>query len=143
MILSHAQIEEIAAATTKDFNRFFFKEDEQTARSTPRGTPIDQLASQYLGLKVSFTRLSRDGSLCGVTAYSDTEYIFETDGMTRTIPLKRNQVLFLNNSESEKHMTDEDIKKSIEEKSGFIGFKLHRPGTNQKALRKAEVYFGS
>ena len=93
MILSHAQIEEIAAATTKDFNRFFFKEDEQTARSTPRGTPIDQLASQYLGLKVSFTRLSRDGSLCGVTAYSDTEYIFETDGMTRTIPLKRNQVL--------------------------------------------------
>lgn len=45
MILSHAQIEDIAAATTKDFNRFFFREDGQAARSTPRGTPIEPRSS--------------------------------------------------------------------------------------------------
>ena len=93
MILSHAQIEDIAAATTKDFNKFFFGESEQQKRAIPRGTPIDQFASQYLGLNVSFAKLSSDGNLCGVTAYSDTEYIVETDGITKTIPLKRNQVL--------------------------------------------------
>ena len=93
MILSHAQIEDIAAATTKDFNKFFYRESEHQKRDMPRGTPIDQFASLYLGLDVSFTRLSSDGSLCGVTAYSDTEYIVETDGITKTIPLKRNQVL--------------------------------------------------
>ena len=87
------QIEDIAAATTKDFNKFFFNEDEHQDRNVPRGTPIDQLAKQYLGLDVSFTHLSSDGSLCGVTAYSDTEYIVETDGMTKTISLKRNQIL--------------------------------------------------
>ena len=93
MILSHTQIEDIAAATTKDFNKFFYRESEHQKRDMPRGTPIDQFASLYLGLDVSFTRLSSDGSLCGVTAYSDTEYIVETDGITKTIPLKRNQVL--------------------------------------------------
>ena len=81
MILSHAQIEDIAAATTKDFNKFFYRESEHQKRDMPRGTPIDQFASLYLGLDVSFTRLSSDGSLCGVTAYSDTEYIVETDGI--------------------------------------------------------------
>ena len=31
-------------------------------------TPIDQLTKNYLGLRVSFARLSPDGSICGVTA---------------------------------------------------------------------------
>ena len=35
-------------------------------------TPIDQFAKNYLGLRVSFARLSPDGSICGVTAYADT-----------------------------------------------------------------------
>ena len=92
MILSHKQIEEIAAAVTKDFNEFFFGKEADEVRIA-RATPIDQLARDYLGLNVSFARLSSDGSICGLTAYADTEYITEEMGIKRTIPLKRNQVL--------------------------------------------------
>lgn len=88
MILSHKQIEEIAAAVTKDFNVFFFGQEPEDVR-IPRATPIDQFAKDYLGLNVSFARLSDDGSICGLTAYADTEYIAETRGIRRTIPLKQ------------------------------------------------------
>lgn len=93
MILSHAKIEEIAAAVIKDFNLFFFGEKASEARSMPQGTPIDQFASEYLRLKISFEKLSVDGSLCGLTAYEDTEYAIEENSVSRIIPLKRNQVL--------------------------------------------------
>ena len=89
MILSHAKIEEIAAAVIKDFNLFFFGEKASEARSMPQGTPIDQFASEYLRLKISFEKLSVDGSLCGLTAYEDTEYAIEENGVSRTISLKR------------------------------------------------------
>ena len=93
MILSHADIEEIAAAVTVDFNRFFFGTEANETNRMPQGTPIDQFAREYLNLDVSIEKLSSDGSLCGLTAYEDTEYVIEEDGVTRTIPLKRNQVL--------------------------------------------------
>ena len=93
MILSHMQIEEIASAVTKDFNEFFFGKDDDNERSTAQATPIDQFAKDYLGLSVSFAHLSSDGSLCGLTAYADTEYTIEEEGVKRTIPLKANQVL--------------------------------------------------
>ena len=93
MILSYAQLENIAAATIKDFNNFFFGTDEKVQNVMPSATPIDQFASQYLNLNVSFTRLSSDGTLCGLTAYEDTEYICDFCGVTRTIPIKRNQIL--------------------------------------------------
>lgn len=93
MILSHKQIEEIAAAVTKDFNEFFFGKEADIGRTSVRATPIDQFAGDYLGLSVSFARLSSDGSLCGLTAYTDTEYTVEEQGVRRTIPLKANQVL--------------------------------------------------
>lgn len=92
MILSHKEIEEIAAAVTKDFNEFFFGPDTD-GRRLPRGTPIDQFAREYLGLNVSFAYLSEDGSICGLTAYTDTEYIVEDRGFQRKIPLHRNEVL--------------------------------------------------
>ena len=92
MILSHKEIEEIAAAVTKDFNEFFFGPDTD-GRRLPRGTPIDQFAREYLGLNVSFAYLSEDGSICGLTAYTDTEYIVEDKGVQRKIPLRRNEVL--------------------------------------------------
>ena len=92
MILSHKQIEEIAVAVIKDFNAFFFGDDEEDIRIA-RATPIDQFAKDYLGLDVSFARLSLDGSICGLTAYTDTEYIIEQFGAKRRIPLKQNQVL--------------------------------------------------
>lgn len=93
MILSHKQIEEIAAAVTKDFNEFFFGKEDTNEVRIARATPIDQLARDYLGLRVSFARLSEDGSICGLTAYADTEYITEEMGVRRTLPLKKNQVL--------------------------------------------------
>lgn len=91
MILSQKQIEEIAVAITKDFNEFFFGKEDKVRMA--RATPIDQFAKDYLGLDVSFIRLSSDGSICGLTAYDDTEYIIEEMDVRRTIPLKRNQVL--------------------------------------------------
>lgn len=59
MILTHKQIEEIAAAVTKDFNEFFFGKEANDVRIA-RATPIDQFAKDYLGLDVSFARLSGD-----------------------------------------------------------------------------------
>ena len=92
MILSQKQIEEIAAAVTEDFNKFFFGTESEEVRMA-RATPIDQFARDYLGLQVSFARLSSDGSICGLTAYADTEYIVEEKSIRRTLPLKCNQVL--------------------------------------------------
>lgn len=63
MILSQKNIEEIAAAVTKDFNVFYFGCDSEESRRMARGTPIDQFAREYLGMAVSFARLSSDGSI--------------------------------------------------------------------------------
>jgi len=93
MILSYQELEEIAAATMKDFNAFFFGKSKEAQIAMPSATPIDQFASQYLNLKVSYTRLSSDGTLCGLTAYEDTEYICNINGITKIIPIKRNQIL--------------------------------------------------
>lgn len=93
MILSHTQIEEIAAAVTKDFNEFFFGKHAAFETYYAHATPIDQLAGDYLGLRVSFAHLSDDGSICGLTAYTDTEYASTCRGITRLIPLKANEVL--------------------------------------------------
>ena len=82
MILSQRQLEEIAASTTKDFNRFFFGDEADKPDRSALPTPIDQFAKNYLGLRVSFARLSPDGSICGVTAYADTEYKITELGIT-------------------------------------------------------------
>lgn len=92
MILSHKEIEEIAAAVTEDFNEFFFGSQVEEVQA-PRATPIDQLAKDYLGLTVSFAKLSKDGSICGLTAYADTEYAAEEGGAIRKLALRQNQVL--------------------------------------------------
>ena len=92
MILSQKQIEEIAAAVTRDFNEFFFGCETDKARIA-RATPIDQFATDYLSLDVSFARLSSDGSIYGLTAYENTEYIIEESNAQRSIALRRNQIL--------------------------------------------------
>ena len=66
MILSLRQIEEIGAATICDFNEFFFHDSTCPPRRGIRATPIDQFATEYLGLSVNFVRLSSDGSICGL-----------------------------------------------------------------------------
>lgn len=93
MILSQHQIEEIAASVIKDFHRFFYGDEADKPDRFVLTTPIDQFARDYLGLNVSFARLSPDGSICGLTAYADTEYKITELGVTRTLALKRNQVI--------------------------------------------------
>src|SRR5574344_79088 len=93
MYLSRTQIEEIAVAVMKDFNDFFFNEKTGRKKEDLQGTPIDQLAKDYLGLSVSFAHLSSDGNLCGLTAYADTEFVLEENGQSKTIFLKQNQVI--------------------------------------------------
>jgi len=85
MILSRAQLEDIGAAVINDFCGSI---DGQFS-----AIDIDRLASDYLKLHVSFTRLSEDGSLCGITAYADTEFRLDCGGYVKTIPLMQNQVL--------------------------------------------------
>ena len=93
MILSQKKIEEIAVAVIRDFQKSFFgsEADDPTRFALP--TPIDQFASDYLNLKVSFQKLSSDGSIYGLTAYVDIEYQIEVDGSQRSIFLKTNDVV--------------------------------------------------
>ena len=93
MILSYQDIEEIAAAVTMDFERFFFVAEAEVKNRYALPTPIDQLAGDYLKLDVGFAFLSDDGSIMGLTAYTDTEYEIEEGGRRRILPLKRNQVV--------------------------------------------------
>lgn len=41
MILSYQELEEIAAATMKDFNAFFFGKRKEAQIAMPSATPID------------------------------------------------------------------------------------------------------
>lgn len=88
MILSQKNIEEIAVAVIRDFQKSFFGSEADDAARFALPTPIDQFASDYLNLKVSFQKLSLDGSIYGLTAYVDTEYQIEVDGSQRSIFLK-------------------------------------------------------
>ena len=74
MILSQKKIEEIAVAVIRDFQKSFFGSEADDPARFALPTPIDQFASDYLNLKVSFQKLSSDGSIYGLTAYVDTEY---------------------------------------------------------------------
>ena len=72
MILSQKNIEEIAVAVIRDFQKSFFGSEADDPARFALPTPIDQFASDYLNLKVSFQKLSSDGSIYGLTAYVDT-----------------------------------------------------------------------
>ena len=71
MILSQKNIEEIAVAVIRDFQKSFFGSEADDPARFALPTPIDQFASDYLNLKVSFQKLSSDGSIYGLTAYVD------------------------------------------------------------------------
>ena len=95
MVLSRTEIESMAIAIMKDFNSIFWKNLDIPYKS-PQATPIDQFATEYLGLDVTFYPLSKDGSFLGLTAYADTEYILNLEGKQHTLPLKKNQVVLDN-----------------------------------------------
>lgn len=93
MILSRKDIEEMAAFLMRDFQRCFFGSEADEPDRFALPTPIDQFASQYLNLDVTFDKLSADGSVYGLTAYADADYELVENGITRTIHMKQSQVL--------------------------------------------------
>ena len=109
MILSQKNIEEIAVAVIRDFQKSFFgsEADDPTRFALP--TPIDQFASDYLNLKVSFQKLSSDGSIYGLTAYVDTEYQIDVDGSQRST-VKGHSKMIMGYKSGENH----SIRKSVE-----------------------------
>lgn len=85
MYLTTQQIEDMAAAILHNFRN--------TTGLQTVFTPIDQFASNYLGLSVKFAKLSEDGSICGLTAYADTNYSVRMDGREYVYPIQANDVL--------------------------------------------------
>ena len=93
MILSKLDLESIAAAITKDFFQTYYGDEVENPNRFVLATPMNAFAKDYLGLSVSYAPLSPDGSICGLTAYSDTSYTIRIDQRPYAIQLKRNQVI--------------------------------------------------
>ena len=93
IILSRLDLEAIAAAITKDFFQVYYGDEVKNPNRFVLATPMNAFAKDYLGLRISYAPLSPDGSICGLTAYSDTSYTIRIDHQPYAIQLKRNQVI--------------------------------------------------
>ena len=93
MILSRLDLEAIATAITKDFFQSYYGDEVANPNRFVLATPMNAFAKDYLGLSVSYAPLSPDGSICGLTSYSDTSYTIRIDQQPYAIQLKRNQVI--------------------------------------------------
>lgn len=143
MILSQRQLEEIAASTTKDFNRFFFGDEADKPDRSALPTPIDQFAKNYLGLRVSFARLSPDGSICGVTAY-DEQYVDLSRRLDEAVQRKvkfaeamseDNKWLTLMKSVSGATMLSHDL---VDESVELV--KVHEDGSIELVMKYGDIY---
>lgn len=85
MILTREDLEIIAENIIFDFKK-------ETGIDTSF-TLIEQLATDYLKLKVTFERLSNDSGFCGITAYKDTQFKTVVDGYEKIIYIKKNQII--------------------------------------------------
>lgn len=93
MVLSYDMIEAYAICFLDAFRRRCHVEMNPARRRSARATPIEQFAEQYLELELKYTQLSGIGDVLGLTAYADTEYKYTENGIERTIPLLKSQVL--------------------------------------------------
>ena len=82
MILARDDLEIIADNIIADFKKEIGIDTSFTL--------IEQLATEYLKLRVTFERLSNDSGFCGVTAYKDTQFKTVVDGHTKIICIKKN-----------------------------------------------------
>ncbi len=89
MYLTTQEIEDIGASVLSDFRT--------TTGINTLFTPIDQLATEYLGMQVKFAKLSADSDVYGLTVYSDTNYTIEIDGQECIYPMHANEI-FLDSS---------------------------------------------
>lgn len=85
MILSREDIEVLADGIIADFDK--------TIKKTSLVTPIEELATEFLGLKVTFDKLSNDGNFCGVTAYRDSQFTTVVDGYEKNIKIQKQQII--------------------------------------------------
>ena len=67
-----------------------FKDDYEKAH-TP--TNIDFLTERYLGLNVSYMRLSEDGSILGLTTYADVNVEFNRYGQNEIVAVRKDSVI--------------------------------------------------
>lgn len=93
MILSRTQIEVIGSAFILEFEQHCGPIPDHFHDLARNAFPIERFATEHLGLEVSMAELSPDSSICGLTAYADTEYHISNGNCTYTIPLHRKQVL--------------------------------------------------
>ena len=93
MILSRQQLEEIAASVTAESGLLRRKGPNRCNPEVIEAIPKKRMATEYLGLEITYAPLSGDGSVCGLTAYMDTEYQCEINGETVILPLKQNQIV--------------------------------------------------
>lgn len=85
MILTRDDLEIIAENIILDFKK-------ETGIDTSF-TLIEQLATDYLKIRVTFERLSNDSGFCGITAYKDTNFKTIVDGNEKIICIKKNQII--------------------------------------------------
>lgn len=84
--LSRDYLEELADSVLLDcFGAEFMHEH--------KSINVDHLASHYLGLEVSYIRLSDDGKILGLTTYADVDLELERYDVRDTIKLKKDSVL--------------------------------------------------
>ncbi len=84
-ILSREDIEVLADGIIANF--------DQTIETKSLVTPIEELATNFLGLKVTFDKLSNDGNFCGVTAYRDSQFKTFVDGYEKNIKIQKQQII--------------------------------------------------
>ncbi len=85
MILSYKMIDEIATS--------IFANISKTLKAHLDLIPIEDIAQEHLKLNVTYTKLSDDGSVLGLTAYADTQCSLMLNGEERIINLKNKQIL--------------------------------------------------
>lgn len=88
MILSHANIEDLADAILKDYLGSL-----PTDVKHIRPIDIEAFAARFLGLNVAYTRLSDNGDVLGLTTYADVEVKLERYLDTQLIKVPKNTVL--------------------------------------------------
>lgn len=93
MILSRDQIDAIGETIVMDFEQHSDTARLQGEDSVLSAIPIERFAADYLGLEVSMAKLSEDGRICGLTAYTDTMCQIPDGEITRIFSLHSKQVL--------------------------------------------------
>ncbi len=93
MLISRKEIEELARQL---LDRYYSRYDiGRSYQGWPMLLPldIDRFASQFLGLKVRYEKLSESRDICGITAFRDTEYTVDCGDRQSVIKLNQGEIV--------------------------------------------------